>query len=114
MSNRAQHRFPTWPLYVRKESLLRAALPLMQELQKDGQKVDASRFRLTPRENSDLKIKSRDTDGSPASILASLDWLVCSLAARACWVNFRCLRVALSSRLAASRVSMRSISALES
>ncbi len=45
--------------------------------------VEARFFRVTPNEKSDLKSRSKDTEGSPDSILANLDWLVWSAAATA-------------------------------
>ena len=47
------------------------------------EKVEARFFRVMPKEKSDLKRRSKDTEGSPDSILANLDWLVWSAAATA-------------------------------
>jgi hypothetical protein len=45
------------------------------------------------------------------NIFANRDWLVCNFEAATCWVSFLACRVDFSNRLAASRVSMNSISA---
>ena len=67
----------------------------------------ASCFGDAPRESSDRRSKSMDTDGSPASILATRDWL--ELIALASWIcviflrNRRCFK----KDARASRISIR-------
>ena len=48
---------------------------------------------VMPNDSNDRTIRSSDTLGSPASILATRDWLDLSSAASSFWVRFRFRRV---------------------
>jgi hypothetical protein len=65
-----------------------------------GSTAFASCFRFNPRTNRERSWRSSDTEGSPASILATLDWLDASVLASVTWV----IRISAARRLRANMV----------
>ena len=50
--------------------------------------IRATSFFEAPKANNDFNIKSIETEGSPASIFATRDWLESIFAAKATWLKF--------------------------
>jgi hypothetical protein len=71
------------PFAMSQEKLLCNKRDYSAQSPRPADNVEARFFRVTPSEKSDLKSRSKDTEGSPDSILANLDWLVWSAAATA-------------------------------
>src|SRR5713226_649114 len=56
--------------------------------ERDSERTRPSSLRDSPKTKSERTSKSRETEGSPASILATLDWLDFSNRASSIWVSF--------------------------
>jgi hypothetical protein len=102
--------------------------PVMTSSRRDGRQVYAARpfllwysprialarsAELAPSSNRALTSNSIETDGSPASILATLDWLDWRRLANSTWDRPYCFLRARTLRLRASFISIRAASASE-